>query len=61
MTGQELRQLRISNRLLQRDLAALLSISERQVQRWEASEAVPAIAEYAIIGICTIHEHEDAA
>jgi len=34
MTGVEFRALRTSNGLLQRDLAELLGITERQIQRW---------------------------
>jgi transcriptional regulator with XRE-family HTH domain len=63
MTGQEFRELRTSNGLLQRELSELLGVSERQIQRWEASTTVPAIAEYALIGVSTIldHDREDAA
>jgi DNA-binding transcriptional regulator YiaG len=55
--------MRIDNRLLQRDLAELLGVSERQVQRWEASEVVPALGEYALIGVSTILDRagQDAA
>ena len=58
MTGQEFRQLRVDNGLLQRDLAGLLGVSERQIQRWEASAVVPSIGEYALIGVTTILDHE---
>jgi transcriptional regulator with XRE-family HTH domain len=63
MIGAEFRELRISNRLLQRDLAELLGVSERRNQRWEASDTVPAIGEFALIGVSTIldHEGQDAA
>jgi DNA-binding transcriptional regulator YiaG len=63
MTGTEFRALRTSNGLLQRDLAELLGVSERQVQRWEASNIVPSIGEYALIGVSTILDHSghDAA
>jgi DNA-binding transcriptional regulator YiaG len=58
MTGQEFRELRTSNGLLQRELSEMLGVSERQVQRWEASATVPNIAEYALIGVSTILDHE---
>jgi DNA-binding transcriptional regulator YiaG len=63
MTGAEFRALRTSDGLLQKHLAELLGVSERQVQRWEASATVPNIAEYALIGVSTIldHEGQDAA
>jgi DNA-binding transcriptional regulator YiaG len=62
MTGTEFRALRTSNDLLQRDLSGLLGVSERQIQRWEASAIVPNIAEYALIGSTIMdHQGQDAA
>jgi DNA-binding transcriptional regulator YiaG len=63
MTGTEFRALRTSDGLLQKDLAELLGVSERQIQRWEAAMVVPALGEYALIGVSTIldRESQDAA
>jgi DNA-binding transcriptional regulator YiaG len=54
MTGEAFRQLRVSIHLLQTDVAELFGVSERTVQRWEASETVPGIAECAIEHLTTL-------
>jgi DNA-binding transcriptional regulator YiaG len=40
--------------LSQKDLAAVLDVSERTVQRWEAAQVVPTIAECALEYLTTI-------
>jgi len=61
MTGPEFRALRTSDGLLQKDLAELLGVSERQIQRWEAAATVPSIGEFALVGVLTILDRQDAA
>jgi DNA-binding transcriptional regulator YiaG len=61
MSGVEFRQLRTSNRLSQKELARILGISERQIQRWESARVVSRLGEYALIGVSTICEHTNAA
>jgi len=48
MTGTEFATRRTALDLLQVELADLLKISERTVQRWETAISVPALAECAI-------------
>jgi DNA-binding transcriptional regulator YiaG len=54
MTGTEFARRRIAIDLSQRDLAAVLDVSEQTVQRWEAAQAVPTIAECALEYLTTI-------
>jgi DNA-binding transcriptional regulator YiaG len=53
-TGTEFARRRVSIDLSQKDLAAVLDVSERTVQRWEAAQAVPTIAECALEYLTTI-------
>lgn len=54
MAGTEFARRRNAIDLLQKDLAAVLDVSERTVQRWEAARAVPTIAECALEYLATI-------
>lgn len=51
MTGAELRTLRESNALTQRDLAALLGMSRRYLQGLEARDHLPTRDELAVRGL----------
>ena len=49
MSGNEFRKLRKKMKLKQRELSALLDVSERGIRRWENGEvAVPKLAELAL-------------
>jgi DNA-binding transcriptional regulator YiaG len=54
MTGTEFAQWRIAIDLSQKDLAAVLDVSERTVQGWEAAKIVPTVAECALEYLTTI-------
>jgi DNA-binding transcriptional regulator YiaG len=54
MTGTEFATRRVAIDLHQAELAALLEVSERTVQRWEAAAKVPTIAECAIEHLTTL-------
>ena len=61
MTGTEFARRRVSIDLSQKDLAAALDVSERTVQRWEAAQAVPTIAECALEYLTTIDLNAELA
>jgi len=44
MTGTEFAARRAAIDLLQKELAGLLEVSERTIQRWEAAATVPALS-----------------
>ena len=54
MTGTEFARRRIAIDLSQKDLAAVLDVSERTIHCWEAAQAVPTIAECALEYLTTI-------
>jgi DNA-binding XRE family transcriptional regulator len=59
MTGFEFRAQRLDLQLTQPQLGELLGVSVHAIRKWERAEAIPVIAELAMIGLTMLLEAGD--